>query len=44
MTFAWFRSLAGYDERNRKMLTEEVWEDTMNAWTDGLFQHKYDGL
>ena len=19
------------------MLTEEVWEDTMNAWTDGLF-------
>ena len=26
------------------MLTEEVWEDTVNAWTDGLFQHNYDGL
>ena len=25
------------------MLTEEVWEDTMHAWTDGLFQHNYDG-
>ena len=26
-----------FDERNRKKkLTEEVWEDTMNACTDGL--------
>ena len=41
---AWLISLACYEERNRKMmLTEEVWEDTMNAWTDGLFQNNCDG-